>query len=94
MAIKVLANTVAFTTSANNVYNATAVRITNNGTARTVTIANTATPTDSGLDGNYPGGQVTIRLNANEVVTVRKRPNDTITANSGVFGTKVAEVST
>jgi len=94
MAIKVLANTVAFTTSANNVYNATAVRITNNGTARTVVIANVADPDDTNQHGNYPGGQVSIRLNANEVVTIRKRPQDTITANSGVFGTKVAEVST
>ena len=90
MAIKVLPNTVAFTSSANNVYNATAVRITNNGSARTVVIANTATPTD-GLDGSN-SSQVSIRLNANEVVTVRKRPNDTITA-AGVFRTKVAEVS-
>jgi len=94
MAIKVLANTVAFTTSANNVYNATAVRITNNGTARTIVIANTADPQENGQHGNYPGGQVSIRLNANEVVTIRKRPQDTITANSGVFGTKVAEIAT
>ena len=93
MAIKVLANTVAFTSSANNVYNATAVRITNNGSARTVTSANTAAHSESGQHGNYPGSQVSIRLNANEVVTVRKRPQDTITAAAGVFGTKVAEVS-
>ena len=93
MAIKVLANTVAFTASANNVYNATAVRITNNGSARTVVIANTAAPSENGQHGNYPGGQVSIRLNANEVVTVRKRPQDTITANSGVYGTKVAEIA-
>ena len=44
MAIKVLANTVAFTSSANNVQRY-GVRITNNGSARTVVIANTATPT-------------------------------------------------
>jgi hypothetical protein len=93
MAIKVLANTVAFTASGNNVFDATAVRITNNGTARTIIIANTADPTDTGLHGNYPGSQVSIRLNANEVVTVRKRPKDEITAAAGVFGTKVAEVS-
>lgn len=93
MAIKVLANTVAFTSSANNVFNATAVRITNNGSARTIVIANTADPTDTGQHGDYPGSQVSIRLNANEVVTVRKRPQDTITAAAGVFGTKVAEVS-
>ena len=94
MAIKVLANTVAFTTSGNTVYNATAVRITNNGSARTVVIANTADPQENGQHGNYPGGQVSIRLNANEVVTIRKRPQDSITANSGVFGTKVAEIAT
>jgi hypothetical protein len=94
MAIKVLANTVAFGTAANNVYNATAVRITNDGTARTIVIANTADPQENGQHGNYPGSQVSIRLNANEVVTVRKRPQDTITANSGVFGTKVAEIAT
>lgn len=57
-------------------------------------IANVADPNDTNQHGNYPGGQVSIRLNANEVVTIRKRPQDTITANSGVFGTKVAEVST
>lgn len=94
MAIKILANTVAFTTSGNTVYDATAVRITNNGSARTIVIANTATPTDNGLHGNYVGGQVSIRLNANEVVTIRKRPRDTITASAGVFGTKVAEFGT
>jgi hypothetical protein len=93
MAIKVLANTVAFTSSANNVYNATAVRITNNGSARTVVIANTAAPSESGQNGNYTVSQVSIRMNANEVVTVRKRPQDTITAAAGVFGTKVAEVA-
>jgi len=92
MAIKVLANTVNLS-SASNVFNATAVRITNNGTARSVVIANTATPTDNGLDGNYPGSQASITPNANEVVTVRKRPNDTITGASGVYATKVAEVS-
>lgn len=94
MAIKVLANTVAFTSSGNNVYDATSVRITNNGTARTIVIANVADPTDSGQHGNYAGGQVSIRLNANEVVTIRKRPKDQITAASGVYGTKVAENAT
>ena len=94
MAIKVLAYTVAFTSSANNVYNATAVRITNNGSARTIVIANTANPQENGQHGNYPGSQVSNRLNANEVVTSRKRPQDTITAAAGVFGTKVAEIAT
>lgn len=92
MAIKVLANTVNLS-SASDVYKATAVRITNNGTARTVTIANTDVDTGDGQHGNYVGGQVSIRLNANEIVTVRKRPNDTVTGASGVYATKVAEVS-
>lgn len=95
MAIKVLANTVTLGT-ASNVWNATAVRISNDGTARTIVVANTATPTDSGQHGNYPGGQVSIRLNANATITIRKRPQDTIstTSGGGVYADKVAEVST
>ena len=94
MAIKVLANTVALGT-ASNVYLATAVRISNDNTARTLVVSNTADPTDSGQHGNYIGGQVSIRLNANATVTIRKRPQDTIstTSGSGVYADKVAEVS-
>jgi len=95
MAIKVLANTVSLGT-ASNVWNATAVRISNDGTARTIVVANTATPDDSGQHGNYPGGQVSIRMNANATITIRKRPQDTISTSSGggVYADKVAEVST
>lgn len=95
MGIKVLANT-ATLSSATTVYDATAVRIANDNTARTVVIANTADPDDSGRYGDYIGGQVSIRINANETVTVRKRAKDTLstTSGAGVYATKVAEFGT
>lgn len=93
MSYKPLANTVNLS-AANNVYNATAVLITNDSTGRTVTIANTAAPTDSGQHGNYPGGQVTIRVAPNAMTVIRKRPLDTVAAATGVYATKVAESGT
>lgn len=92
MAVKPLANT-ATLGSATTVYKATAVRISNDGSARTVVVANTATDTGTGQHGNYVGGQVSIRVQANEVITIRKRPLDTVssTSGSGVYVTKVAE---
>lgn len=92
MAIKPLANTVA-TGSATNVYLATAVHISNDSTARTITIANTAADNGSGLHGNYIGSQVSIRIPANGTMVIRKRPYDTITGNAACYATKVAEGS-
>ncbi|MBC8549315.1 MAG: hypothetical protein H8D23_06655 [Candidatus Brocadiales bacterium] len=88
--MKPLANTVALG-SATNVYKATAVYVANDGTARTLTVANTATDTGNGQNGNYAGGSVTIRIAANAGVVIRKRPNDTILGAGTVYGTKVAE---
>ena len=88
--MKPLANTVA-TGSATNVYKATAVYIANDGTARTLTVANTAIDNGNGQNGNYAGGSVTIRIPANGSVVIRKRPNDTITCNAATYATKVAE---
>lgn len=92
MAIKALANTIA-TGSATNVYLATAVHLSNDGTARTVVIANTAPPNAAGEHGNYAGSQVSIRVPANGTLIVRKRPKDTITGAAGCFATKIAEGS-
>jgi hypothetical protein len=89
--MKPLANTVALG-SATNVYNATAVFVANDATARTLTIANTATDTGDGKNGNYAGGSITIRIPSNGGIVIRKRPNDTITAGAGtVYATKVAD---
>ena len=88
--MKVLANTIA-TTSATNVYLATAVHLSNDGTARTVTIANTGVDTGDGQHGNYIGSQVSIRIPANGQVVVKKRPQDTVTGSSGCFATKVSD---
>ena len=95
MAIKLLANTVTIGT-ATNVYQATAVRISNDGTARTIVVANTAAPDATGRHGNYAGGQVSIRLNSNASITIRKRPQDTVstTSGAGVYADKVAEAGT
>lgn len=95
MATKALANTVALS-SATNVYLATAVHIANDGTARTIVIANTDVNNGDGQHGDYIGGQVSIRLPANGQVTLRKRPQDTVstTSGGGVYATKVAESST
>ena len=89
MAYKPLANTIAIGT-ANNCYEATAVLVTATTAAVTVTVANTADPSDSGQHGNYAGGQVSIRLAPNSMAVVRKRPQDTI-QGTGCYGTKVAE---
>lgn len=88
--MKPLANTVA-TTSATNVFLATCVHLSNDGTARTITIANTATDTGDGQHGNYAGNQVSIRIPANGQMIVRKRPQDTITGASACYATKIAE---
>ena len=89
--IKVLANTVNLST-ATNVYKATAVRISNNGTARTIVIANTAEDTGSRQHGIYPGGQVSFRLNGDETIIVNKKPMDTVSTSTGtqVYAEKVA----
>ena len=92
MAIKALANTIA-TSSATNVYLATAVHLSNDSTARTVVIANTAPPNQAGEHGDYIGSQVSIRVPANGTLIVRKRPKDTVTCNAAMFATKVAEGS-
>ena len=92
MALKALANTVA-TNSATNVFLATAVHLSNDGTARTVVIANTAAPNAAGEHGDYAAGQVSIRLPVNGMVTIRRRPRDTITGAAGCFATKIAEGS-
>jgi hypothetical protein len=91
MIIKPLANTVALS-SATNCYLATAVLVTNDATARTITIANTAEDTGDRQHGSYAGSAVTVRIAANESMIIRKRPNDTVNASAGtVYGTKVAE---
>jgi hypothetical protein len=90
MIIKPLANTIALT-SANNVYLATVVHIANDNTARTIIIANTATDDGTNKNGNYPGGQVSIRLNANQSIVIRKRPLDTVTGANTVYATKIAD---
>lgn len=90
MALKPLANTVA-TGTATNVYLATAVHISNDSTARTITIANTAVDTGNGRHGSYVGGQVSIRVPADGQLVVRKRPYDTITGAATCYATKVAE---
>jgi|13_taG_2_1085334.scaffolds.fasta_scaffold204147_2 hypothetical protein len=92
MALKALANTIA-TNSATNVFLATAVHLSNDGTARTIAIANTAAPTAEGANGDYIGGTVSIRIPANGQLVIRKRPNDTVTGAAGCFATKVAEGS-
>lgn len=88
--MKVLANTIA-TGSATNVYLATAVHLANDGTARTVVIANTATDNGDGQHGNYIGSQVSIRLPSNGQVVIKKRPQDTVTGAAGCFATKVSD---
>jgi hypothetical protein len=90
MIIKPLANTITLNV-ANNVYLATVVHIANDGTARTITIANTATDDGSGQHGNYAGGQVSIRVNANQSIVVRKRPYDTVAGAATVYATKIAD---
>jgi len=84
MAVKPLANTVA-TGSATNVFLATAVHLSNDGTARTVTIANTRSIENGG------GYASTIRIPANGQLVIRKRPTDTVSAAAGCFATKVDE---
>ena len=75
--MKLLSNTTILTT-ASNVFNAQTVRITNDGTARNIILANTANPNVTGRHGDYPGGQVSIRLNANASIFIRKRALDTV----------------
>lgn len=84
MAIKALANTVA-TGSATNVYLATAVHLSNDATARTVTIANTRSIENGG------GQAAKIRIPANGQFVLRKRPTDTVQGAAGCYATKVAE---
>jgi len=91
MIVKPLANTIALS-SATNCYKATAVLVTNDATARTITIANTAVDSGDGQHGSYADGSVTVRVASNESIVIRKRPMDTINASAGtVYGTKVAE---
>jgi hypothetical protein len=82
--IKALANTVA-TGTANNVYLATAVHLSNDSTARTVTIANTVSIENGG------GVAASVRIPANGQLIIRKRPTDTVTGAAGCFATKVAD---
>lgn len=84
MAIKALANTIA-TGAATNVYLASAVHLANDGTARTVTIANTISIENGG------GKAASVRLPANGQLVIRKRPTDTVAGAAGCFATKVAE---
>jgi hypothetical protein len=84
MALKALANTVA-TGSATNVFLASAVHISNDGTARTITIANTADPENGG------GIPAKIRIPANGQMVIRKRPTDTVSGAAGCYATSVAE---
>jgi len=86
MAIKVLANTIA-TATANNVYNATAVLLTNDSTARTVTIANTVSIENGG------GIAGSIRLPVDGAVVIRKRPSDTVLGAATCYATKVDDGS-
>ena len=88
--IKPLSNTINLT-GASNCFRATAVLITNDATQRTITLANTAAPNEAGDNGNYPGGSLTVRIAANESIIIRKRPNDTVAAASGVYATRVAD---
>jgi len=88
--MKPLANTVA-TGTATNVYKATAVHLANDGTARTVIVANTANPTETGQSGDYAGGQVSIRIPANGQLVIKKRPLDTVFCNAACFATKVSD---
>jgi hypothetical protein len=84
MAIKALANTIA-TGSATNVYLASAVHLANDGTARTVTIANTISIENGG------GQAASVRLPINGQLVIRKRPTDTVSGAAGCYATKVAE---
>ena len=84
MAVKALANTVA-TGTATNVYGATAVLLSNDSTARTVTIANTVSIENGG------GVAGSIRLPVNGMVIIRKRPTDTVTGAATCYATKVDE---
>lgn len=88
--MKALANTIA-TGTATNVYLATAVHLSNDGTARTITIANTGADNGDGQHGSYIGGQVSVRIPANGQLVIKKRPQDTITGNAGCFATKVSD---
>lgn len=90
MVIKPLSNAIHIST-ANTVYNATAVLIVNDGTSATVAIANTAEDDGSGLNGS---GSASIQVPENGMLIIRKRPNDTVTASGGantVFATKVSD---
>lgn len=87
MAVKALANTIA-TGTANNVYLATAVLLTNDSTARTVTIANTISIENGG------GVAASIRLPVNGQIVIRKRPTDTVLGAAGCFATKVDDGGT
>lgn len=84
MAVKALANTVA-TGSATNVFLASAVHLANDGTARTITVANTRSIENGG------GQAATIRIPANGQLVIRKRPTDTVTGAAGCYATSVAE---
>lgn len=82
MAVKPLANTVALG-SASNIYQATAVLLTNDGTSRTFTVANTRSIENGG------GYAASVRVPANGQLVIRKRPTDTVVAVAAAFGTKV-----
>lgn len=84
MAVKALANTVA-TGSATNVFLASAVHLANDGTARTITVANTRSIENGG------GQAATIRIPANGQLVIRKRPTDTVAGAAGCYATSVAE---
>ena len=87
MAIKLLANSVSIGT-ATNVYNATAMMVTSGSSAVSITVANTDVDTGNGQHGNYAGSQVTLQMAPNEMVVIRKRPQDTI-QGTGCYATKV-----
>lgn len=84
MSLKPLANTVA-TGSATNVFLASAVHLANDGTARTITIANTISIENGG------GQAAKIRIPANGQMVIRKRPTDTVSGAAGCYATSVAE---
>lgn len=93
MAVKLLSNAVLIG-AATNVYLATAVLVTANGASDTVVVANTANhqnAADPGQHGVYAGGQVSVRIAPNSMTIIRKRPQDTVQAATGVYATKVAE---
>jgi len=99
VAIKPLSNTILIGANS-NVWLATAVLVTANTVATTLTLANTANAhsSDSGQHGIYPGSnstnhRVTVHLSPSSMTIIRKRPQDVVSAPTGVYASKVAEGS-